>query len=115
MSESRTTFEEAKVCPKCAKPGEDRMTKPAGRDLPLGTTIHMIYCNTELCPWYNTCWMVQVNPDGSIPPPKNHTMSPKLYSGFEGHNEEAERVLAYVKAEEARQREVGAEIRNPRG
>jgi hypothetical protein len=107
------TFEEAKRCPKCNQPGEDRATRPAP-GLVRGTTLHVIYCVTKLCPWFETSWFVQVNPDGSVPAPKNHSGEPKIYSGFEGHDEYAEKLLAAAKAmNEASMQEGGGEIRNP--
>ena len=59
-----TTWEEAKRCPKCGNPGDDQkqVSLPRGRG-----SIHYIYCTTQLCPWYGTCWMVQTRPDGTIP------------------------------------------------
>ena len=64
-----TTFEDAKRCPKCGQPGEDRKTHSVlnSRDQPV--EVHMIYCVTTLCPWFETPWPVQVNTDGSIPEP----------------------------------------------
>ena len=86
-----TTFEEAKLCPKCGRTGEDRAQIPAPRDakLPRGTKIHFIYCVTELCRWFNTPWQVQVNPDGSIPAPRNHSGEHKVYANIEGHDDMA--------------------------
>jgi len=81
---NRTRYEEAKLCPKCGKPGEVRGSHPAppGRGIQRGTMLEMCYCTTKSpfeCSWYNTCWMIQVNPDGTVPPPKNHTFSQKEY------------------------------------
>jgi hypothetical protein len=113
--EERTTLEEAKLCPKCGKPGEDaKQQKVESNDLPKGTTAHIIYCRTELCPWYNTSWAVQVNPDGSVPAPRNHTGEAKIYAGFEGHDKLAAQVREAVLADEAAQQEPGHEIRGPR-
>lgn len=58
-----TTYEEAKRCPKCGNPGEETTTARG----PHGSTVHTFTCRTELCRWYNTGWVVQVNADGSIP------------------------------------------------
>jgi hypothetical protein len=60
----KTTFEEAKECPKCHRPGKEDGVR-AGRR--RGVLVHTIRCMTQLCPWYNTTWLVQVNEDGSIP------------------------------------------------
>jgi len=110
-----STFEEASRCPKCSKPGEDRKTVNVGgqNDLPRGTTVHLIYCMNELCPWFDTCWNVQVRPDGSVPAPKNHTGEAKIYAGFKDHDVRAKELIDYLKAEEQAQTQPGFEIRNP--
>jgi hypothetical protein len=114
-----TSYEEATRCPKCGNPGDvvKKEAAPAGANLPRGTQIHTVYCRHPLCPWYNTCWLVQVNSDGSVPPPQNHTFSPKLYHGFEGHDEEAARIVASLRATQqlSLQPDKHGEIRNPRG
>jgi len=93
------TFEEAKLCPKCGKPGEVRKVQSAP-DSPWGTKLHHVYCTTPLCIWFNTCWMVQTNLDGSVPPARDHTFSPKKYVGFEGHDREAEALINELKTHE---------------
>jgi len=110
---SNTTFEEAKQCPKCSNPGEDRITRIA-KGMKPGTTTHHIYCMSVLCPWYDTCWIVQVNPDGSIPPATNHVGQPKVYEGFEGHDKEATDLIDELKRSAAKQTEDGYEIRRNR-
>jgi len=105
-----TTFEEAKLCPKCSLPGEDRAVK-AG---PHGSKVHTIYCVTKLCPWYDTPWMVQVNADGSIPPPQDHRGKPKVYEGFEGHDEMAKNIIDNLNAQYVAEQRPGYEVRNPR-
>lgn len=107
----RTTFEEAKQCPKCGKPGEDRSVTPAP-NLPIGTTLHHIYCTTELCPWYNTAWVVQVNKDGSIPAPKNHTGEPKHYQQLDDPDLE-KRIIEALELQREMETQKGSEIRNP--
>lgn len=112
------TFEEARNCPRCGMPGEDRQTIPAppAAGLKRGTTIHLIYCVTEMCRWFDTCWHVQINPDGSIPPPKDHTGEPKLYANIEGHDELAKKIQEALELQRLQEIEPGKrEIRNPRG
>lgn len=92
----RTTFEQAKICPKCGNPGEDRKTQVAP-NMPYGTTLHFIYCKTPLCIWFDSPWMIQVNPDGSVPPERNHTFTPKEYVGFEGHDAEAASLMGQLR------------------
>jgi hypothetical protein len=109
----RPTFETAKICPKCGKAGNDRRTIPvpqAGK----GVTVHLIYCETELCPWYETCWQVQVNPDGTIPAPSNHTGEKKIYAGIEGHDDVARQIMENLERQRIQETEPGAEIRRPR-
>lgn len=115
MSESvQTTYEEATRCPKCNIPGEVRKIIPAPNI--RGAKLHTVYCISKLCPWYDTCWMVQINLDGSVPEPKNHLNSPKAYVGFEGHEQMARDLEAALMAQTAAETQgSNAEIRNPRG
>jgi hypothetical protein len=110
---SEATYETAKRCPKCTEPGEDMGGKPAP-GLPPGTKVHLIYCRKEGCEWFNTCWLVQVNPDGSVPQPKDHRGEPKIYMGFEGHDQLARDLKAAVEADKMLQRRPGHEIRRPK-
>jgi hypothetical protein len=105
-----TSFEEAKDCPKCGKPGEDmggRVVAGGKR----GSKTHTIYCRNELCPWLDTPYFVTRNPDGSIPEAKNHTGEPKLYQGFEGHDDMAKQLIDELKASEQAQLNPGTELR----
>lgn len=108
MTEARPVFEQASRCPKCDTPGEDRNTSPG----PNGSTLHHVYCVNEKCVWYNTpCQLIQVNKDGSIPPPKDHTGEKKIYQGFEGHDQRAAELIETLKRNaQAELRPGGAEI-----
>src|ERR1035437_8104751 len=99
IDNSRSTYEQAKCCPKCGRPGEVRKIRVA-QDLPWGTKIHEIYCVTELCIWFDTPWFVQVNADGSIPAPTSHIGEKKIYEGFEGHDEQAVHAMNQLHAME---------------
>jgi hypothetical protein len=118
MAESlQTTFEEAKRCPKCQVPGKDNRIVAVlrgVRDVPNGAKVHEILCVNERCEWYNTPWFVQENPDGTVPPPTDHTGKEKKYIGFEGHDEMARRLKAQMEKEAAASLQPGAEIRRPR-
>jgi hypothetical protein len=107
------TFEDAKRCPECSEPGFDKKQEPAfdGK----GSMLHHIYCMNNRCSWYDTPWLVQVNADGSIPPPRDHSGSTPEYRGFEGHDEAAVRLLAELNRlnELSTQKDQHGEIRNP--
>jgi hypothetical protein len=94
--ETENSYDAAKRCPKCEQPGNVRLIDPLldGK----GTTLHHIYCENERCEWYNTPWIVQVNADGTVPPPRDNTDTPKEYRGFEFHDEEAKRVIASLES-----------------
>jgi C4-type Zn-finger protein len=97
MAESvQTTFEEASRCPKCKQPGKDVKTirLPNNTKIPKGSTVHTIRC--ENCDF--GVWLVQVNADGSVPPPSDHTGKPKQYVGFEGHDQQARDLMRQVRA-----------------
>jgi len=73
-----TTLEEARRCPRCNEPGELGEKRPVsvwGRDgrrimgITPGAMLHLFYCRNKRCKWFNTPWEVQINPDGTIPPP----------------------------------------------
>lgn len=67
-----TTFEEAKHCPRCKKPGkETKTTRQYSRESRQTVEMHYIECVTELCSWFGTCWIVQTNEDGSLPNPES--------------------------------------------
>jgi hypothetical protein len=68
-----TTYEEAKRCPKCAQPGDevaDESIKAPG--LTRGARLKHVMCMNSRCKWYKTSYYIQVNPDGTIPPPIEH-------------------------------------------
>ncbi len=60
-SSQRSTYEEAKSCPKCGNPGRLSASKhsPNGR-------IETYTCETPVCSWYNTGWALQILPDGTL-------------------------------------------------
>jgi len=112
---TRPTFEVAKRCPTCSQPGQEYLTQPApaAAGLPRGTKIVHIRCEHTLCPDYAGVWLVQVNPDGSVPEPKNHTGEPKIYAGFEHDDAAAENVrqMLAVELELSKRRDGHGEIR----
>jgi hypothetical protein len=62
------TFEEAQRCPKCTLPGEAR-TPILVPDKP-GYKVVTCTCRNKHCRWFNTGWAIQINPDGSVPEPR---------------------------------------------
>lgn len=113
MASERPTFEEACRCPNCGEPGEDRSQKLAP-GMPVGTKIHMVYCVKTGCDWFNTPWMVQTNPDGTVPPPRDHRGEAKLYVGFENHDQLARDIKAAMELDRKNQQRAGYEVRKPR-
>jgi hypothetical protein len=108
-----TTFEEAKRCPKCELPGEDKSTTAAKNSEGKPVKVHMIFCRNSECPWFDTSWIVQVNPDGSIPEAYSQ-LGPKQFPKVSGEMETKirESIEAQVRAETS---PGGAEITNPHG
>jgi hypothetical protein len=58
-----STYEKATRCPKCTLPGILTKTH-AGVG---GAKVESWTCDNERCKWYTTGWIIQINPDGSIP------------------------------------------------
>ena len=109
-----TSFEDAKKCPKCGKPGED-MGSRSVRSPNSGATvqIHSIYCRTQLCPWLDTMWIVQVNEDGTIPEAYSQ-LGNKQYPKLSPESEA--RINDAIKHQlEAETKPGGLELRNPYG
>lgn len=66
-----TTLEEARRCPKCSEPGADAgaIAAPSSPGVTRGAVLRKFTCMNGRCKWFGEFWMVQVNPDGTIPPP----------------------------------------------
>lgn len=107
---TQTALEEAKTCPKCGIIGEVTKTIPAP-NLPRGTRLLTVTCKTMFCKWYDTNWFVQINPDNTVPAPRDHTGEPKHYVGFEGHDDQALEIVKRLKADAEREQNGGYEIR----
>jgi len=60
-----TTFEEAKRCPNsdCQQPGKLVSVRPQKG----GIKVHVFECVNDRCQRFEERWIVQTNPDGSIP------------------------------------------------
>jgi hypothetical protein len=66
-----TTFEEAKRCPDCKEPGLELHARALGRnpDVTRGAVLHTFQCQNKRCIGFELNWVVQTNPDGTIPQP----------------------------------------------
>ena len=60
-----TTFEEAKRCHGCQVPGK-QVSKTPHPEM-RGVSIYTFGCDNERCPEKDERWLVQVNPNGTIP------------------------------------------------
>lgn len=69
---SDTTLNEARRCPKCEEPGEETGKRPLERrqGVTRGAMLHEFKCRNKRCKWFDTPFFVQINPDGTVPPPQ---------------------------------------------
>lgn len=113
MPKSYTTLEVAKACPKCKLPGREVSTVPVptgpDSDIRPGTKAKVIECMNNECTWYRTTWVVQVNPDGTIPIPHRKEKQFHLSSTFLQRGREL--VEATERQLELETQQGGAEIR----
>lgn len=58
------TWEEASRCPRCDQAGEAGVAQQSRKP---GVKVIPVFCRNEHCRWFDTSWLVQINPDGSIP------------------------------------------------
>lgn len=61
------TIDEARLCPRCSHPGDLGGRRPM-QNKP-GHSVVMCFCRNEVCPWFDTSWPIEINPDGSVPDP----------------------------------------------
>jgi hypothetical protein len=80
---AETTLEVAKRHYLCNEPGLEVGTqRPEGA--PRGTVVHIIECQNERCQGHKDRWLVQTNPDGSVPTPGER--GPKAFGGLPGND-----------------------------
>lgn len=92
-----TTLEEASRCPKCSEPSKFDKEQVARDATTRGAKLRFYRCMNSRCRWYDTiCRIVQVNPDGSIPPPvtRREKMFPAIPDMSKEINERLARQLA---------------------
>lgn len=59
------SWDEAKRCPRCNKPGAEAGQKSDGG----GGKLKFLECQNDQCVWFEEKWVVQVRADGTIPDP----------------------------------------------
>lgn len=69
---TESEWEEATRCPRCENSGKEVSVNSPGNKITgkpdsRAGKVFTIRCETELCRWFNTTWIVQVRPDGTIP------------------------------------------------
>lgn len=93
------SFDEAAKCPKCKHTGETVSQRPAQTG---NGTVFTLECKNKVCPWYETTWIVQRKPDGTVPirdegpMDERERMFPKVREG----EKLAEMVLEQISKEE---------------
>lgn len=103
-----STYDEARRCPKCKELGDKTSEQSLRTSMQRGAKLHIFTCRNERCKWFETTWSVQVNPDGTIPPPTLHrdkNFRP-LPSGRE------QRVVEQLERQYQAEMNPGAEVRN---
>lgn len=111
---TETTLEQAKRCPRCEQPGEQvRSTRAPGRIGLLGARVLTIECRNERCKWFDSSWLVQINPDGSIPEPNTSPNRDKAFPSLPPVPDE-QRVIDRLAAQHEATMKPGAEVRGPR-
>lgn len=61
MADIRIPLEDAKKCPEC-----DHTGNVASSNAIMGGTLLVMLCENEVCPWYNTNWMIETNGQGEV-------------------------------------------------
>jgi hypothetical protein len=54
-------LDEASRCPECKQPGKKEYTVPI-----MGGARHSFKCFNEVCPWFNTAWLVETDGNGEV-------------------------------------------------
>jgi hypothetical protein len=71
------SIEEASKCPKCGLTGE--LSGAPQQSAKPGVRVLTYKCKNDRCKWYDTGWLVQLNPDGSVPEPSEVPRGPKQF------------------------------------
>lgn len=86
------TIDEAKRCPRCSQAGQESGNHRG----PKGSRVYTFVCMNEVCPWYETGWIVQVNSDGTIP---EREAGPKEFEKLPNFDANKERVEEQIRRE----------------
>jgi hypothetical protein len=54
-------FSQARECPECGHTGKIKHSNPIA-----GGTVHMMICDNQVCPWYNTGWVIETDANGEV-------------------------------------------------
>lgn len=57
------TKAEASLCPRCKNPGKETFVRKVRES---DTRLYTYTCETEVCPWFETGWAVQIDADGNV-------------------------------------------------
>jgi alpha-glucuronidase len=89
---SDTTFEQARRCPasECKQPGKE----VAKTELPQGGHVHTFECENLRCTRTGERWLVQTNPDGTIPQPHQGA---KVFPKLNHFSQNAQRSRDYLR------------------
>lgn len=106
---SSPSYEDASRCPRCDIPGDHTSSTPAKNSRGKPVSIHMFYCRNENCRWFNTSWIVQVNPDGTIPDPNSDrgVMHEKAFPKMPAISGDEERIIKAVERQVAQETQPG--------
>lgn len=93
-------LDDALHCPKCKQPGNPVASHNSTGAKGQPVVVHSVKCENERCRWYDTTWIVQVNPDGTVPERKaGEKEFPAL---LPGHSAMAQRMIEDLKGQDLR-------------
>lgn len=59
--EYTVSIEEARQCPECNHTGKIKQSRPI-----MGGTVHTIECLNQVCPWFETSWVIETDSNGEV-------------------------------------------------
>jgi len=105
-----SSWEDARRCPSDESPGEIVGRRPASRESGAapGSQLVTLQCKNTRCAYHETPWVVQINPDNTIPDPitDREKFFPKLPGG-----QRARDVVDMLTRQVERETKPGGEIR----